>query len=130
MPIFQRYTGPLRDRAAPIGFSRRHRLPKASLVSLMGMVAVAAFCSVGALISGRWARSADRAQSSLSASAVPVSIAVPARKDAPVYLTGLGTLQASSSVAIHSQVDGELQDVLFTEAQQVKKGDVLARIEP
>jgi len=48
----------------------------------------------------------------------------------PVYLTGLGTVQASSSVAIHSQVDGELKDVLFTEGQQVKKGDVLATIEP
>ena len=105
-------------------------MPKASLVSLMGMVAVAGFCSAAALIHGSWARSADRAQSSLSASAVPVTIAVAARKDVPVYLTGLGTVQASSSVAIHSQVDGELQDVLFTEGQQVKKGDVLARIEP
>src|SRR5258708_8344791 len=94
------------------------------------MVTAAAVFGAIALISWSWARSADPAQSSLSASAVPVSIAVAARKDVPVYLTGLGTVQASSSVAIHSQVDGELQDVLFTEGQQVKKGDVLARIEP
>jgi multidrug efflux system membrane fusion protein len=59
-----------------------------------------------------------------------VSIAIAARKDIPVYLTGLGTVQASSTVAIHSQVDGELEDVLFTEGQQVKRGDVLAKIEP
>jgi len=105
-------------------------LPKASLVSLIGMLTLAAFCSAGGIIYGSWARSADRAEASRSASAVPVSIAVVVRKDIPVYLTGLGTVQASSTVAIHSQVDGELEDVLFTEGQQVKKGDVLAKIEP
>jgi len=93
-------------------------------------LALAAFCSAGGIIYGSWARSADRAEASRSASAVPVSIAVVVRKDIPVYLTGLGTVQASSTVAIHSQVDGELEDVLFTEGQQVKKGDVLAKIEP
>ncbi|MEA2824618.1 MAG: rane fusion protein multidrug efflux system [Alphaproteobacteria bacterium] len=105
-------------------------MPKASVVSLIGMVTLAAFCSAGGFIYGSWARSADRAEASRSASAVPVSIAIAARKDIPVYLTGLGTVQASSTVAIHSQVDGELEDVLFTEGQQVKRGDVLAKIEP
>jgi multidrug efflux system membrane fusion protein len=97
---------------------------------LSGIAVAAALCSAGGIISGSWARTADSAQSGRSASAVPVSVAVAARKDVPIYLTGLGTVQASSSVAIHSQVDGELQDVLFTEGQQVKKDDVLARIEP
>src|SRR5882724_6577147 len=117
-------------QAAFMPISRRHRLPKASLVSLIGMLTLAAFCSAGGIIYGSWARSADRAEASRSASAVPVSIAVVVRKDIPVYLTGLGTVQASSTVAIHSRVDGELEDVLFTEGQQVKKGDVLAKIEP
>jgi multidrug efflux system membrane fusion protein len=61
---------------------------------------------------------------------VPVSVATVARRDLPVYLTGLGTVQASFTVAIRSQVDGKLQDVLFAEGQQVRKGDVLARIDP
>jgi multidrug efflux system membrane fusion protein len=39
-------------------------------------------------------------------------------------------VQASLTVAIHAQVEGRLEEVLFTEGQQVKKGDVLARIEP
>jgi pyruvate/2-oxoglutarate dehydrogenase complex dihydrolipoamide acyltransferase (E2) component len=39
-------------------------------------------------------------------------------------------VQASFTVAIHSQVDGKLQEVLFTEGQHVKKGDVLAKIDP
>jgi multidrug efflux system membrane fusion protein len=61
---------------------------------------------------------------------VPVSIANAARKDVPIYLTGLGTVQATFTVGIHSQVDGKLQDVFFKEGQHVKKDDVLAKIDP
>ena len=61
---------------------------------------------------------------------MPVSVAIVQRQDVPIYLTGLGTVQASFTVGIHSQVDGKLQEVLFTEGQQVKKGDVLAKIDP
>jgi membrane fusion protein, multidrug efflux system len=61
---------------------------------------------------------------------VPVSVAIVQRQDVPIYLTGLGAVQASFTVGIHSQVDGKLQEVLFTEGQQVKKGDVLAKIDP
>jgi len=61
---------------------------------------------------------------------VPVSVAVVAARDVPIFLTGLGAVQASYTVAIHSQVDGKLQDVLFTEGQEVKKGDILAKIDP
>jgi multidrug efflux system membrane fusion protein len=62
--------------------------------------------------------------------AVPVSIAAASRQDLPIYATGLGTVQASFTIGIHSQVDGIMQDVLFTEGQRVKKGDVLAKIDP
>jgi multidrug efflux system membrane fusion protein len=59
-----------------------------------------------------------------------VSVAIVGRQDVPIYLTGLGTVQGSLTVGIHSQVDGKLQEVLFTEGQHVKKGDVLALIDP
>jgi membrane fusion protein, multidrug efflux system len=62
--------------------------------------------------------------------AVPVTVAMAAKQDIPIYLSGLGTVQASFTVGIHSQVDGKLQEVLFTEGQHVKKGDVLAKIDP
>jgi hypothetical protein len=61
--------------------------------------------------------------------AVPVTFAVATRRDIPIYLTGLGTVQAMFSIDIQAQVDGQLQQVLFTEGQQVKKGDVLAKID-
>jgi len=62
--------------------------------------------------------------------AVPVSVAVAARQDVPIYVTGLGIAQGSFTIAIHSQVDGVMQEVKFTEGHHVRKGDVLARIEP
>lgn len=63
-------------------------------------------------------------------SAVPVTVANTSRQDVPIYLTGIGTVQALLTVGIHSQVDGKLQEVLFSEGQRVHKGDVLARIDP
>jgi multidrug efflux system membrane fusion protein len=62
--------------------------------------------------------------------AVPVTAVVAARRDVPIYLTGLGTVQATLSVGIHSLVDGTLQEVRFTEGQHVKNGDILAKIDP
>jgi multidrug efflux system membrane fusion protein len=48
----------------------------------------------------------------------------------PIQLIGLGTVQATFTVGIHAQVDGKLLDVLFKEGQHVKKGDILAKIDP
>ena len=52
------------------------------------------------------------------------------RKDLPIYLQGLGTVQAFYTATVTSRVDGELQKVGFTEGQPVKKGDLLAQIDP
>jgi multidrug efflux system membrane fusion protein len=72
----------------------------------------------------------DPAHAARSRATVPVSVATASRQDVPIYLTGLGTVQALYTVAIHSQVDGKLQEVFFKEGQTVKKGDVLAKIDP
>jgi membrane fusion protein, multidrug efflux system len=60
----------------------------------------------------------------------PVTVAVASRQDVPIYLTGIGSVQAYFTIDIHAKVDGELQEMLFTEGQHVKKGDVLAKIDP
>jgi membrane fusion protein, multidrug efflux system len=52
------------------------------------------------------------------------------RHQARLDLTGLGSAQASFTVGIRSPVDGQIEAVPFTEGQQVKKGDVLVRIDP
>jgi len=62
--------------------------------------------------------------------AVPVAVATAERKDVPVYLKGLGSVTASNTVSVKSRVDGQLAQVNFTEGQHVKKGDLLAVIDP
>jgi membrane fusion protein, multidrug efflux system len=62
--------------------------------------------------------------------AVPVTVAIAAKEDLPIYLTGLGLVQASFTVGIRPQVDGKLEQVLFKEGEHVRKGDVLAKIDP
>jgi multidrug efflux system membrane fusion protein len=71
-----------------------------------------------------------RAARSSAPVAIPVTVAIATKRDLPIYLTGLGSVQASFTVGIRPQVDGKLEAVLFTEGQHVKKGDVLARIDP
>ena len=61
---------------------------------------------------------------------IPVLIATAQQRDMPVYLNGLGTVQAYNSVTVHSRVDGELVDVGFKEGQNIHSGDLLARIDP
>lgn len=61
---------------------------------------------------------------------IPVAAARSGRADVPVWLDGLGTVQAFNTVNIKVQVDGPLVEVRFKEGQDVKAGDVLARIDP
>ena len=62
--------------------------------------------------------------------AVTVDTASASRADVPIYLQGLGTVQAFYTVTVTARVDGELQRVAFTEGQTVHKGDLLAQIDP
>ena len=96
---------------------------------LLTSIAILAACGGGYWY---WMQGPSPAQAARPAArpAVPVSAAIVGRQDVPIYLTGLGSVQASFTVGIRCQVDGKLQEVLFTEGQYVKKGDVLAKIDP
>ena len=61
---------------------------------------------------------------------VPVSVATAKVEDVPVYLSGIGAVQAYNTVSVRSRVDGEITQVLFQEGQDVKIGDPLAVIDP
>jgi len=61
---------------------------------------------------------------------VPILAAQVVVSDMPVYLNAVGTTKALNTVTVKPQVDGKLLEVKFKEGQDVKKGDVLARIDP
>ncbi len=61
---------------------------------------------------------------------VPVIAAKVRNADVPVYLNGVGTVQAFNTATVRAQVSGRLIDVPYTEGQDVKEGDVLAKIDP
>jgi len=61
---------------------------------------------------------------------IAVDAAAATHADVPIYLQGLGTVQAFYTVTVTARVDGELQTIAFTEGQTVHKGDLLAQIDP
>ena len=71
-----------------------------------------------------------RAQPAGAAPAVPVTVTNVVRSDVPVWVHGLGTVQANFAVQIRPRVDGALSQVPVKEGQEVKKGDLLAVIDP
>lgn len=64
------------------------------------------------------------------ARAVSVTLAVVESQDVPIYLEGLGSAVPLSTVSVKSQVDGLLERVFFEEGQMVKKGQLIAQIDP
>jgi multidrug efflux system membrane fusion protein len=74
------------------------------------------------------AAGADNAASNVAA--VAVVTATVAQQDVASYRIGIGTVQAAQSVTVKVRVDGQLEKVAFTEGQDVKKGEVLAQIDP
>lgn len=61
---------------------------------------------------------------------VRVETATVTRGDVPIFLDGLGTVQAFYTVTITPRVDGELVKLGFVEGQMVRPGDLLAQIDP
>jgi multidrug efflux system membrane fusion protein len=70
------------------------------------------------------------ADSAALARPVPVVAARAENRDVPVFLDGLGNAVPLVTVTVRPQVDGPLVTIAFQEGQQVKKGDLLARIDP
>ena len=60
---------------------------------------------------------------------VPVLLATAEARNVPIWLDGLGTVQASASVVVRPMVEGRLVEVRFREGQDVAVGDVLAQID-
>ncbi|EOH6074189.1 MdtA/MuxA family multidrug efflux RND transporter periplasmic adaptor subunit [Burkholderia cenocepacia] len=60
----------------------------------------------------------------------PVQVAPVTQGEMPIVLSALGTVTPLANVTVKTQLSGYLQSVSFQEGQIVKKGDVLAQIDP
>ena len=76
------------------------------------------------------ATQAPGGRSGQGSSRIPVVAALARKGDIGVYLTGLGAVTPIYTVTMKSQIAGYLMSVLYQEGQIVKKGDVLAQIDP
>ena len=75
----------------------------------------------------------DKARAAAAATpppGIPVTVAIAEAKDVPVYIRGLGTVQAYKTVAVKTRVDGQIVKITFQEGQDVKEGDPLFQIDP
>jgi multidrug efflux system membrane fusion protein len=62
--------------------------------------------------------------------AAPVAVTAALQQSIPVRLQAIGNVEAYASVAVKSRVDGQILEVQFREGQEVKKGEILFRIDP
>jgi multidrug efflux system membrane fusion protein len=92
-------------------------------------VLVAAAAGLGGYVWLGSAKSAAPRGAAAVTPAVPVTAASVAQGDVPVVLEGLGTVSPLNTATIRTQVQGTLESVDFVEGQEVKRGQVLARID-
>jgi membrane fusion protein, multidrug efflux system len=76
-----------------------------------------------------WGSSIPPSVAGVSGPAIPVVTDKARRADVPIYLTGLGTVQAFNSVLIRSRVDGQIVKIRFEEGSDIHAGDVLIEID-
>ena len=107
--------------------THRIRGPARNSGSIFALVLLVLAAGAGGVY---WMRRGSEKPAAAAPAAIPISVAMAARQDVPIYASGLGTVPALNTVPVHSQVDGKLIQVLFTEGQHMKAGDVLAKIDP
>jgi multidrug efflux system membrane fusion protein len=95
------------------------------------LVAVLLIAVGGYVVLGQVER--DKARAAAAATpppGVPVTVAIAEPKDVPIYIRGLGTVQAYKTVSVKTRVDGQIVKISFQEGQDVKEGDPLFQIDP
>ncbi len=88
---------------------------------LLGLVVLALGCS---------APSDAERENAAAVPAVPVRVAAVERADVPVQIRAIGTVSAYRTVALKSQIEGQLAEIHFDEGQAVHRGDLLFTIDP
>ncbi|KWE34398.1 MdtA/MuxA family multidrug efflux RND transporter periplasmic adaptor subunit [Burkholderia territorii] len=138
----QKPTPPSKDPASPAARRPRRTLAIGTLavVVIGGLLwwhpwnrAPADASAKGGAASGASAAGGHRGRGGPAAMAnvpQPVSVATATQGEMPIVLSALGTVTPLANVTVKTQLSGYLQSVAFQEGQIVKKGDLLAQIDP
>jgi multidrug efflux system membrane fusion protein len=100
------------------------------VVALSAAAAVAGLVGYVTVMPAVQKQAAGRRAKMLADAPVPVLDAGARIADVPVYLNGVGTAKARNTVTVRPQVEGKILSIKFKEGQDVKRGDVLALIDP
>lgn len=100
------------------------------LIAIVGAIAAAVIYA--SVLPGveKQAAGGRRAAKMVGNGPVPVLVAQVRIADVPLYLDGVGTAKARNTVTVRPQVDGRILSINFKEGQEVKRGDLLAKIDP
>ena len=77
-----------------------------------------------------WRHGSSQAAQNSTPPSIPVTVTAAAQRDVAIYRDALGTVQALNTVAIRAQINGQVVSIDFRQGQEVRKGDVLAKIDP
>src|ERR1700730_6000162 len=135
-PISDHVSRPGREKTSRLLlYDRRIGIWRRSLLRWKPLILFVAFISAG--VGTFWLGVAhDNPALAASAAApaiapiVPVTEGQAESRDVPIWLSGIGSVQPLNAVTVKVRVDGELDRVAFIEGQDVRKGDVLAQIDP
>jgi multidrug efflux system membrane fusion protein len=118
---------------------RAWRTPISIVVVILVALALAAiltFCAAhgggsgGAQGGGRGARGGGRGGFAGGRPAITVGVAKAALGDIPINVNALGTVTPLATISVNARVSGQLDSVGFREGQTVRKGQLLAQIDP
>lgn len=116
------------DREMKFHSGRRRVMRR--VISIGAVITVVVLVAIGTLAQSSSKPVQSAAHQAASAPAVPV-VAQPVKQgDVPIYMSGIGNVQAYNTVTVHTQITGPITDIAFTEGQVVHKGDLLAVIDP
>ncbi len=111
--------------ARPVSVRRPSRFGRVALA-----VVVLAAAGTGVAYWRHWWPFTPPPQVAAAPPPVPVETAKVVQQPVPIWVTGLGAVQAYNTVTIRARVDGQLVRVAYREGQDVKQGDLLAEIDP